>query len=434
MTEKGRILIIAPEIVPRVNSWGGSQRMYYLANMLEEWGANVTTLAPGFADAVACKNKKILYRSIYLGEVFGERKESGHKKHLAEERKNKKLILKKIKRIIYSILVTMDYFVYSEPSSFQGRFYKKWLKEHDREIKECIDTNKIEKIIISGPSFALFSIAKKIKKNDADIRIIFDYRDPWYLWKKQKNLAYLKEKKFLKYADCVVCFSEAFRNDMCKIFKISMDKAKVVCNGYSEETWEKVEMDWEGKVREDGRLVITYVGSMDFNDNKKNYRNPNAIMKAVERLPEGVVELRFVGVSSMEEMKVRNNISYVGKVTQEESFGYMLESDVLLNIHDTHDDSGEYLVPGKFYDYMRSGKVIWNIGKENSLATKMLKEYKLGVSCENNRNNLEDMIDQLIALKKKGEINRLRWDDRESVLFFSREIQNKMYMEILKDL
>ena len=85
----------------------------------------------------------------------------------------------------------------------------------------------------------------------------------------------------------------------------------------------------------------------------------------------------------------------------------MLESDVLLSIHDTDDDSGKYLVPGKFYDYMRSGRVVWNIGKEDGLAAEFLNEYELGVSCANRADSVEGMLRRLIGLKQKEGIEKL---------------------------
>lgn len=431
MTASDNILIIVPEMVPRVQSWGGSQRMYYLANMLEKQGKSVITVSPGFETALECENKEVLYCPVYLGGNDERENKKGEENDPRKKEKKANSFLKKAKTSIYMFLVAVDYFIYSEPSSFQGIFYEKWLKDYEKAIWECIVQKEIKKIIISGPSFSLFSIAKKIKKKNGNIKIIFDYRDPWFLWKKRKNLAYLKEKRYLKYADCIVCFSEIFRQDMCKAFEIDINKTEVVYNGYSEETWEKVDENKRKNRTREKKLVITYVGGMDFNDNRKNYRNPNMIMRAVEKLEEGTVELKFVGVAAAEKMEKRNNINYIQKVTQEESFMYMLESDVLLNIHDTDDESGKYLVPGKFYDYMRSGQVIWNIGEEDGLAARLLKEYGLGVSCINRMDTVEEMLDKLIVLKERGEIKKLRRVGEKGILSFSREMQNAGYMRVL---
>ena len=110
----------------------------------------------------------------------------------------------------------------------------------------------------------------------------------------------------------------------------------------------------------------------------------------------------------------------------------MLESDVLLSIHDTDDDSGKYLVPGKFYDYMRSGRVVWNIGKEDGLAAEFLNEYELGVSCANRADSVEGMLRRLIRLKQGGGIEKLRKADGKDTSIFSREIQNEIYIKVLE--
>lgn len=192
--------------------------MYYLADMLEKQGRNVITISPGFQTAPECVNKEVLYEPVYLGGDAGGGDEEGNEQKCSEEGKEKKkwiFLPGKVKRAIYMFMATADYFLYGEPSSFQGIFYKKWLKNYEEAILGCILHKGIKKVIISGPSFALFSVAEKIKKKDGSIKIIFDYRDPWFLWKKKKNLAYLKEKKYLKNADRIVCFSTHHPNNHC---------------------------------------------------------------------------------------------------------------------------------------------------------------------------------------------------------------------------
>lgn len=416
MISGDNILVIVPSMVPRITSWGGSQRMYYLANTLSESDKNVVTISPKYKEAEEYKEKEISYKPIYLGgEITNEKKETNI---------IKKIVFRLLKHVIYMI----DYFLYSEPSRFSGVFHKRWIRQNEEEIWDIIYRYEIGKVIISGPSFSLFSLAPKIKKRNKNIKVILDYRDPWHLWKQKKNWAYYKERKYLEYADSVICFSESFQRDMCKAFHLDMDKVKTIYNGYSENEWNLIPKE----TNESETLIISFVGTMDFGDNAMNYRNPNRLMEMVKMLPEGVVELQFVGVDEDRIDREEKNIKFIKKVTQQESFAYMMKSDVLLNIHDTDDFSGKYIISGKFYDYMKSGKVIWDIGKKDNLSAKFISEYGLGIHCENDSNQIKKLLNLMIELKQKKRIMDLRNGDKKCIMEFSRESQNHKYIEIVR--
>lgn len=428
MEKKESILIIAPSMVPCITSWGGSQRMYYLANTLAANGVNVIAVAPKYQLADCLDEKKVLYKPLFLGE---ETNGNLTKPVSCMDKQKKRIIEEKLTRaktFIYMRRVNWDRFWYNEPSSFEGKKHKKWLEKNKNIILNIIIKKKIKKVIISGPSFSLFKIAKSIKRIDKNIKVIFDYRDPWHLWNCKKNAAYLKEKEYLKYADMVICFSGPFQKDFCKTFHIEQEKTAVVYNGYSENDWSKVKVHENNK---GNKLIITYTGSMDFNDNKLNYRNPNRIIEAVRKIPSELIELRFVGVNDAHKKKDCENIKYIGKVSQQESFSYMQESDVLLNIHDTDDCSGKYLISGKFYDYMRSGKVIWNVGKDESLASILIEKHRLGINCKNEVKDIEDVLEKLLDYKRKKQIEKMRNSLQGNIYEFSREEQNKKYFSLI---
>lgn len=436
MDKRKSVLIIAPSMVPRIHSWGGSQRMYYLANTLADAGMEVITMAPKYKTERSCADKEIHYEAIFPGaEIETEARAAGeeHAEAESKSRKVKKLIKKYLKPLgilRYKCKVRSDRFLYNEPSLFEGKKHEKWIQEHAGEVLRCIEERKIEIVIISGPSFSLFKIAKNIKKAFPNVKVVFDYRDPWHLWNGKRNIAYLKEKSYLKNADMVVCFSEPFREDMCKIFQLDKARTEVVYNGYSEEEWRNAELNAEEDTEKFDKLIISYVGSMDFNDNIWNYRNPNRVIEVVKKMPSDRVELVFVGTDRDNKEADSDNIKYIGRVSQAESFAYMMKSDVLLNIHDTQDCSGRYLVSGKFYDYMRSGKMIWNIGNKDSLAGKFVEELELGVNCRNTEGEIEQILKQLLEDKKK-----LFWGMQKSNLRirdFSREYQNSLYYKYLQ--
>lgn len=246
----------------------------------------------------------------------------------------------------------------------------------------------------------------------------------------KKEFSILHRKKVFRYADKIVGFSDTFLKDMIHIMGVSANKMATVYNGYSERDWRDTEgkktyRKWEKR----NKLCLVFTGNIILLDRKDNYRNPYNLIEIVNKIPE--VELFFIGVKEQRENRIENNVHYIGNVSQEESFEYMRMSDVLISIHDTRDASGKYIVSGKFYDYMRSGKIIWHIGAEHDLMTKLIQKYKLGVWCRNEKSELEKTLEKILQYWKKDTLRELRICDIEEISIFSRENQNKKYIDIL---
>ena len=272
---------------------------------------------------------------------------------------------------------------------------RRWVRKYKRQICEFICNNDIDIVIISAPSFSLFSLCKAIKKYRYNIKLVFDYRDPWYLWK-GNNFSCFSEKKYLKRADAMVGFSKAFTDDMIEKYHLEKIPTQTVYNGYSAESWEHFLEKNNFYSHQNKKMVITYTGMIYLADRKDNYRNLARLIDIVNSLNK--VELYLVGVVGQKEAEIKGNVHYIGNVSQEESFRYMMNSDVLLSIHDTNDNSQKYIVSGKFYDYVKSGKYLFHIGAKDSLMCKMIEENSLGMSCRNESEELESTIKNMFFL------------------------------------
>ncbi len=419
--KKNKILIICPSMWPKMNSWGETQRMYYLANCLAQHGWEVYTVSPKFEEKEEESKREKKYTCYFLGD--------GRRLMAPEIKKNNKFY-ELFRRTIAKILTPIISWVYNEPDCREGIYKQLWIWRYKKKICDLIDDIGIDTVIISMPAFVLIKLGRDIYKKNSGVRIIYDYRDPWHLWNQKKNLAYYTEKKFFRYADKIVGFSDTFLKDMIHIMGVSANKMATVYNGYSERDWRDTEgkktyRKWEKR----NKLCLVFTGNIILLDRKDNYRNPYNLIEIVNKIPE--VELFFIGVKEQRENRIENNVHYIGNVSQEESFEYMRMSDVLISIHDTRDASGKYIVSGKFYDYMRSGKIIWHIGAEHDLMTKLIQKYKLGVWCRNEKSELEKTLEKILQYWKKDTLRQLRICDIEEISIFSRENQNKKYIDIL---
>lgn len=424
-----KIIIICPSMWPDMHTWGETQRMFYLANYLSNQEWDVTVISPRYkTDKPIEEIKKQQYRNLYIGNSIKK-----HKIKTPNKITLKPGVLLHIKWRIAALLNNCCELLYGE-SGIQ-KIYNNiiWIEKNKNEICQAIKERDVDKVIISMPTFVYARLGKIIKKECKNVKVIYDYRDPWYLWKQKKNIGYLRERHCLKYADCIVGCSEKFRNSMIDKLGVTKNKIYTVYNGYSEKAWEKFEKIYNSKTQikeKPKKMIMTYTGNISLNVRKANYRNPQYLINAVKCLPN--VELYLVGVTGFTGKISDGNVHYIGEVTQQQSFAYMMNSDVLISIHDTADKSGDYIISGKFYDYMRSRKYILHIGQSKSLMAKFINDMHLGSICENVDDELREKILELLQLWNEDKLV-LKDSNMQYIKRFSREHQNKKYMQIISE-
>ena len=111
----------------------------------------------------------------------------------------------------------------------------------------------------------------------------------------------------------------------------------------------------------------------------------------------------------------------------------MLESDVLLVLHTRLSDS-KYMLTGKFFDYIRSGKPIFGIGAtESAYFIKIIKNLKLGITSGNQSDEILIVLNKLYKKWEDGNLNEIRMNDID-ITNYSREYQNKTYLNIINRL
>ena len=425
ITDNKKLLIICPSMWPRVNTWGETQRMYYLANSLSQSGWKVYTLSPAYRSSG--QSRPQYYKCFFLGNTA----RSPSPDHKANQREPG--MLADIHDITVNFLIAFLNLLYNEPNCVEGIKKHLWMIKHKKEILDLISKNGISRILISVPSFSLMSLGPFIRRKLPGTVLIYDYRDPWFLWNRHKGIPYYKERKALSCADLVIGFSDVFSRDMAAEFGLPTDKIRTVYNGYSEADWKAFEQKSESvpSDRPSG-LRLVFTGNISISNKKDNFRNLNLLIEAVKRFSE--VELYLIGVNDSHAGTTEKNVHFIGNVSQEESFRYMKSGDVMLSIHDTKDCSGRYLISGKFYDYMRSGKVMWHIGSSDSLMSKWIRKFHLGVSCSNDQASIISVLQQLLNCWEENKLANLRTCRPDSIKKYSREYQNAKYEAFLESI
>jgi glycosyltransferase involved in cell wall biosynthesis len=304
-----------------------------------------------------------------------------------------------------------------------------------------VSKNRIGQVIISAPPFSLFTVVPQIKRKFPEVQIILDYRDPW-------NTPYLSyfypsfmEKRILKSADMIVFLNNRMLKDISLKYNLPEGKCLVVQNGYSKQEWDEVLYEDKGQHIDEkisNRMILSYVG--DFSLNKGGFRDLSSFMEAFKLFKNNKnILVRFIGVNpseKVEEIKRQfaENIEILPPVDTKKALSYMLKSDVLFLNH-TDERTGRYVLTGKIFDYIRSGRVIWGIASsEDTYFLELIKQYNLGIYCSSNPSHILECLDLLYKKWMNGSLKELRKDTSLNIEIFSREINNVKYLHILEEL
>jgi len=440
---KESLLIITYDMIPFSSTFGACQRMLFLTNFLADNGYNVYVIhlkSRFYSDfgnemkfvsaAVSFKNK--FFNKLILSELY--RKNNNANRRRAG-------LFGKLKSLIKKIVKSVDNILFNEPNSGMGILGRIWVENVEKEVINLIKDKQVRNVIISGPPFSLFSLAKFIKRQSSEVKVILDYRDPWNLRNNSKGFSYWKEKKYLNTADFIVVYSDVFKTNLVKEFNIDENKVYTVMNGFSEKVWDSLKLfEVNSGNKKKRKLIISYIGSINLT-NTAGYRNPLELLEAYKEFEyKNDMIVRFIGVhnglSEIENVKkiYGSGLEIQGQIPLKDSLLEMMRSNVLLLLYTGEFNSAKYMYGAKFFDYIRSGKVIWGIGNRSFLANEMIEEYRLGITSENTKKEILEKMYLLYSFWKNDKLLTLRENELLDINMYSRESQNKKYLEVLKRL
>ena len=153
---------------------------------------------------------------------------------------------------------------------------------------------------------------------------------------------------------------------------------------------------------------------------------------------KNLFEIRFIGTIETDRVKelIKEfpEIIFKPKVSVIKSLELMRDSNYLLNIHTSKDESSKYLMGAKILDYLRSGKTIISINDSDSFEHKFLKG-KNAILCVN---DYREILKVLEGISQKN-ISSTTYDSTKmlevkEIQMYSREFQNEKFVKIIKNL
>ena len=251
-----------------------------------------------------------------------------------------------------------------------------WIKYAFAEACRIIEKNGINTMITTGPPHSTHLIGLKLKKK-YPIQWMVDFRDPWTTifyndslyqtrWAQKINRRY--EQSALDACDFLLLVADDREN-----LNIAPSKVAFIPNGYDTDDF------YNKQPIHSNVFTICYTGTV-----AGNYPTAN-LLEALEALQQEIVfKLRFVGkvtVPVREKFLARlgDTVEFVDFVPHDEAINIMMSSGILLLLI-PNTDNNKFILTGKVFEYLATGKPVLVVGPADSMAAQIVQQANVGAA------------------------------------------------------
>lgn len=290
-----------------------------------------------------------------------------------------------------------------------------WVPYAIKACEELLHKEKFDAIITNGPPHSAhlvgFRISRKYKIPHISVLI-----DPWtdiayYRGFKRSALTlaidnYL-EKKVLINGALNILVTKNLLKDLSDKYPAIAAHSKVLYWGYEEESFRDVTIDLSQN--DDGKKVFVHAGNIF------DYQNPLPLWKSIKkRIDLGdKIEIKFMGTvgpgvkRSIEENGLSEITTYLGFLPYFEMLNLLSGADFLLVC-----PTEKRHVPGKLFEYLRTGKMIVAYGEPNDEVQEIIRTSNAGMYFTP-QDNFDVLFEEF--KKHKTDINYVKTFDRKSI-------------------
>ncbi|MDD3080122.1 MAG: glycosyltransferase [Paludibacter sp.] len=259
-----------------------------------------------------------------------------------------------------------------------------WIRPSVKFLSKYITENDIDTVITTGPPHSMHFIGYGLKKKNASINWIADFRDPWtkiYFYK-DLNLSYISDKihhflenKILQKADKLIVVSNGMKKDFEQQTSVPIT---VISNGYDNEQ----EPTEKGAL--DTKFTLSHIGLLT------QKQNPLLLWKVLKELCDEFPEfkkkliIRLVGkidypvIESIENAGLLDNLEKLSYVPHTEALKLQQASQVLLLLL-VNTPGTENILTGKLFEYLNASRPIFCVAHVHGDAATIIRETNAGV-------------------------------------------------------
>jgi len=319
-----------------------------------------------------------------------------------------------------SLWIRMNIFV---PDARAG-----WFFPCVKEGKKLLSKNKADTIISIGPPHTAHLLGRRLG-SIFKIPHIPVFIDPWadIVYYKDFNRSRLTqsldkymETNVINKAKEIVFITETMKKDYIKKYPGIRDKSHVLYWGYNEDDFSEIEKKISGY--ETDEELITHAGNL------YDYNNPVLFWEYLKsEISNGRnIKIKFIGTISpkinemLQKTGISKNVEYLGFLPYSEMLEELLKSDILLMMVNE-----KRHVPGKLFEYLRTGKPIIAFGNDNEEVKKILGEANAG-RIFNFNENVREFFDTAAGYKRyKTNFSVIKKYDRKNIAEELTKILNK---------
>ncbi|UCH65666.1 MAG: hypothetical protein JSW63_00595 [Ignavibacterium sp.] len=271
-----------------------------------------------------------------------------------------------------SIWLRMNLFI---PDARMG-----WFWPAVAEGKNIFNTEKVDAIVTIGPPHTTHLVGRKLSEK-FNVPHVPVFIDPWvdivYYKNFKRNRITLKidnnfEKLVMQNAKAVVYVTETMKEHYLNKYEFLSNKSHVLYWGYNEEEFESITFSKEKK----DYKVLVHAGNIFY------YQNPVNFWKEIKRsnVDGNNIKFKFIGTVDSD---IRKTITESGLDEVTEYLGFLPYYDMLREIC-----KADFLlvcateprhVPGKLFEYIRTGNSIIAFGDDNDEVKKLLDQSNSGM-------------------------------------------------------
>ncbi|MFY0650656.1 MAG: glycosyltransferase family 4 protein [Cyclobacteriaceae bacterium] len=260
-----------------------------------------------------------------------------------------------------------------------------WVKSSSNFLKSIVEDNQIDLVITTGPPHSMHLIGRRLK-NSTGVKWIADFRDPWSDWDVLDKLDITSwaraihrrmEKNVMTQCDVLLTVSNRLADQLIK--KKYGRSMKVVNNGVDEDDFK-----FDSAIEANGKFKIVHMGLLN------EIRNPEVLWEVLSELCEEdqefndqleIVLAGMVSGSILDQLRddqfLGKALNYLDYLPHQEVFLYYQSASIQLLLLN-QSENAKWILPGKMYEYMFSGKPILTLGEPESDVNDMLMECEAG--------------------------------------------------------
>ena len=265
-----------------------------------------------------------------------------------------------------------------------------WFFSAVRAGNNLLKIEKFDAIISIGPPHTAHVIGKRLSKRNRILHIPV-FIDPWvdiayYREFKRSRLTLIidnyLEKSVVKNAASIIFVTRTMKNDYTNKYDFIKSKSEVLYWGYNEEDFRKIALEKKASV---GDLLVHAGNIFDFQNPKKFWK----MLK--EEIEKGrKLRIKFIGTVSpgIKEEIGKNCLmpytEYIGFLPYDRLLKELSQASYLLVCA-----TEKRHVPGKLFEYLRTGKPIIAFGNDNEEVKNILAESNAGMIFNYNESGKE---------------------------------------------